>query len=143
MTDVAEVKDEVKKDEAAPEPSAQIAGALSVFPGSPSKDQIEQWKGKFGEVFCSGFSETELFIFHPVGRQEFVSMQLEAGASQVPLNPFDMEEKLVRSCLLWASALGEKALVNKGGSMATLHEQIMANSNFIAPQLAQQLVIRL
>jgi hypothetical protein len=145
MSDTLEVKpvEEVKKEEKDKEPSDQIAGALSVFPGSPSKDQIEQWKGKYGEVFCSGFSETELFIFRPISRQEFVGLQVEAANSQVPLTPFDMEEKLVKTCILWSSVLGEKALTNKGGSMATLHEQIMAQSNFIAPQLAQQLVIKL
>jgi len=140
---VEETKAEETTAPEAPNPSEQIASALSVFPGSPSKDQIDKWKADSGEIFCSGFSETELFIWRPVGRAEFVQLQVEASQSQVPITTFDLEERLVRMCILWASTAGEKALLHKGGSLATLHEQIMSNSNFIDPRLASQLVIKL
>ena len=125
------------------EPSAQVAGALAVFPGAPSAAQIEEWKAKFGEVFCSGFSETELYIFRPISRVEFVKLQVDAAKSEIPITQLEMEEQIVKVCILWASPLATRGMGLKGGTLSTLHEMVMQNSNFVSPQLAAALCIKL
>ena len=136
---VEEVKEESKQD-----PSQIVSEAFQAFPGAPTKDQIEQWKQKYGEVFCSGFSETELYIWRPVNRAEFVQMQAKvAEQSAKPMSNLDAEEMIVTNCVLWSSSLGSNALHQKAGSLTALHEQIMANSNFMDPRLAAALVIKL
>lgn len=123
----------------------QEAPALDEYmrgiPGAPSKDQIEQWKQQFGEVLCSGFSETELFVWRPLTRAEFVGLQ--AAMAQTEATQFDFEDKLVETCVLWASPAGTQALEKKAGSMSTLQEQIMQNSNFMNPAVAAALVVKL
>jgi hypothetical protein len=131
-------KKEVEKD-----PSQVVADALSAFPGSPSRDQIEAWKQQFGEVFCSGFAETELYMWRPVGRAEFVNLQAQLSQAEKPMTNLDAEEMVVEMCMLWCSEPGKKALTQKAGSLTALHEQIMSNSNFMDPRLATALVIKL
>jgi len=42
---------------------------LSEREDSPGSDQIELWKQEYGEIFCSAFSETELFIWRPLAEK--------------------------------------------------------------------------
>lgn len=119
-----------------------LAKLLSVFPGSPSKDKLEGWKQEHGEIFCSGFSETELFIWRPLSRREYVGLQKELrapGAQQ--MTELEYEEAVVAKCVMWSSA--PNALERKGGSVSTLSEQIMLNSNFVPPAVASAYVIKL
>ena len=137
------MSEETQKEEAK-QSSPDLVSMLSVFPGAPDKEQLESWKQLHGEIFCSGFSETELCIWRPLSRVEYVSLQkqLRAPPSQgkEPLNEFDYEEMVVRTCLLWRSV---KELNLKGGSVSTLSEQVLLNSNFMPPQMAQAFVMRL
>ena len=79
------------------DPSQIVADALSAFAGSPTRDQIESWKQKFGEVFCSGFAETELYVWRPMNRAEFVSMQVQMSQAEKQMSNLEVEEMEVKS----------------------------------------------
>lgn len=127
----------MSEQEKAPEEQAapDLASILAEFPGAPDKVQLEAMKKQHGEVFCSGFSDTELFIWKPVTRKEYLVLQKNQTQES------DFQEQLVNLCVLWGSDMG--SLEKKAGSVMTLAEQIMQNSNFMAPQLAASLVIKL
>ena len=110
--------------------------------GAPSQEQIEQWKAQFGEVFVSGFSEEELFIWKPVNRAEWIELQKIAGNPDKPITQFEFEELVCDSCILWKSVTcsWDKG---KAGTPGSLQEQILQNSNFLSPQGAQLLVAKL
>ncbi len=131
-----------QKEETAAGPD--LAGLLAVFPGAPSKDQLETWKQQFGETFCSGFSETELFIWRSLSRREYVQLQKQLRTPPPqgvePMNEFDYEDMVVATCVLWSSV---PDMARKGGSISTLSEQILMNSNFMPPQMASAFVIKL
>ena len=135
--------EEAKQEEAAPV-APDLAGLLAVFPGAPDKDQLETWKQQFGEIFCSGFSETELFIWRALSRREYTGLQKKLRSppqqGQEPLNELDYEEMVVSTCTLWASV---PDVTRKGGSISTLSEQVLMNSNFMPPQMAAAFVIKL
>lgn len=131
--------------EQAPQPEVpNLAELLSVFPGAPDKEQLENWKQVHGEIFCSGFSEVELMIWRPLSRIEYVALQKKLRTpvpqGQEALTEFDYEEMVVRTCLLWSSS-GD--IGKKGGSITTLSEQVLLNSNFMPPQMASTFVIKL
>ncbi len=132
------MEEEVKND-----PGTELAKVLSAFPDAPNKEEIEQMKSLHGEVFCSGMSESELFIFRPLKRQEYVEMQNTLSQAQTPVSQFQVEEDTVTKCVLWASKDGLSSLKDKAGTLTTLNEQILQNSNFIAPAVAASLVIKL
>ena len=120
-----------------------LADLLSKFPDAPNTSAREALKQEHGEIFCSGFSETELFIFRPVTWGEHKNFQKKLVTpveGQEPMTEFDYQEMIVATCLLWTSV---KNLSQKGGSIPTLFEQIMQNSNFISPQIASQFVVKL
>ena len=125
------------------DPSKDISDALSQHAGAPSKEQIENWKMQYGEVLCSGFSETELYIWRPIGRAEFVKLQTQLVQLKEPISLLETESMIVDGCIPWASEIGKKSLLLKAGSLSSLHEQIMANSNFMDPRVAQAMVIKL
>jgi hypothetical protein len=137
MTDV---KPEVPEQPEVP----NLINLLKGFADAPGEVQIEKWKQQFGEIFVSGFCETELFIWRPLGREEYVAFQKKLRnpkEGEEPLTDLDFERVVVEKCVLWGSAMG--ALKTKGGSVTTLSEQIMTNSNFMAPAMAAVLVMKL
>jgi hypothetical protein len=118
-----------------------LAAILAEFPQSPTEIRIEQWKQNHGEVYCSGFSEEELVVWRPINRREFV--QLQETVQGAGVSTLELEEEVVSKCLLWTSPKARTALEHKAGSLTTLNEQIMQNSNFINPQMASALVVKL
>ena len=140
------MSEDKKPEETQPEeqsPVENLAAALAAYPGAPTVLTIEGWKQQFGEVMASGFTDDELFVWRPITRREYVALQKEMATpkeGQEPLNGFDFEDRVVKACLLWSSV---KDLDSKGGTIPTLSEQIMQNSNFTSPQLAGMLVVKL
>jgi len=132
--------EEEEKEEKQSEPK-NAAEALTQLPNAPTLDQLSKWKEKFGEILVSGFSETELFVFRPLSRQEWVNLQ--AHLAQTQAGQLDVEEKICATCVLWASDPGAESLETKAGSLTTLHEQIMQQSNFMDPRFANSYVVRL
>lgn len=120
-----------------PAATPDLASLLAQIPGAPDAAALEKWKQVHGEIFCSGFSDDEIFIWKPVNRREYLEIQKAVQANQEA----DFSELVVRKCILWSSS--ERALELKAGSIPTLSEQIMQNSNFMPVQLAANLVIKL
>lgn len=132
------------------------------LPGAPNQVIIDEWKTKYGEVFFSGFSETECYIWRALSRAEYRKLQIRnqvrAATKQNPdpkdnaqiaarietdmTEAFGEEEETVSMCLLWPKLSAEE-LSFKAGTVPTLLEQIMANSNIMSPQQAQMLVIKI
>jgi hypothetical protein len=130
-------EEQKKKEEQQPE--VELPRLLKGVKDGPSQDQIEKWKAVHGEVFVSGFSEEELFVFRPVTRGEHISMQETIRAKQ--LTEWQAEELLLQACVLWPS--GTDWSQCKGGTATTLSNQIMVNSNFIGQDVAMMLVAKL
>jgi hypothetical protein len=144
-----EEPEEQKAEETTEEPEKKeksLGEVLQEFPGAPNDADIEKWKQEFGEVMCSMFSESELFIFRPINREEWVNLQMHIADAQqkgTPVSNFDVEDKVVKNCVLWSSPPAVDSLANKAGSLSTLHEQILQHSNFVNPQYASQYVVKL
>ena len=132
-----------------PETEAPDLGKfLQDFPNAPTVEKINEWKVTYGEVFCSGFSELELFVWKPLSRRDYLSLQIEitqrAQAQQLEDPPeIELERRIVETCILWGSELALKALELRAGTVPTLHEQIMLNSNFMNSAMAAALVVKL
>jgi hypothetical protein len=139
------VKEEQKQPETQESEVPNLVKLLEEFDNSPGAAEIEKWKQQFGEVFVSGFSETDIFVWRPLNRKEYVELQKKmrtpAQENEQQFTDLDFEEAVVNQCILWSS--DEKILKNKGGSISTLSEQIMTNSNFMAPAMASVLVMKL
>lgn len=133
-----EVATEAKETE---QPGSGLAELLKKFDGSPTSEMIEGWKVKYGEIFVSGFSESDLYVWRPVSRKEWRDLQAKTQNQEAPITQLDFEEMVCDTCVLWKS--NAVALANKGGTASTLHEQILQNSNFMTPQAASMFVARL
>ena len=136
---------EQAKEESVQPAIPNLVELLKGFENAPTATEIEKWKERYGEVFVSAFSETEVFVWRPLGRLEFYELQkkmrLAASKQAEEFTELHFEEAVVDTCILWSSALGN--LKTKGGSYTTLSEQIMANSNFMDQSMAAVLVMKL
>lgn len=125
-------------------PGETLKDVLSKYEGAPSQEQIDSWKTQFGEVFVSGFSETDLYIWRPLGRQEYRQLQAATQDPQNQIDQFRYEEMVCEQCVVWKSNKSFTTWQNgKAGTCSTLLEQIMQNSNFMTPQAASMLVAKL
>lgn len=115
---------------------------LNSLEGAPSPLQIDAWKQEYGEVFVSGFSEEELYIFRPLKRNEWKELRAAAANSE-GMDELKFEEMVVSTCVLFPALAGASNLANKAGTVTTLNEQVMQHSNFIPPALALSLVQKL
>lgn len=142
MSDVVEKKDqkEEKKQEEKKEPG--LADILKAHPGAPSQEEIEGWKATFGDIYVSGFSETELFVWRSITRPEWVNLQTFAADPENKVNNFGFEILVCKTCILWTS-VSVPLDKGKAGTPSALQEQILQNSNFLTPQAAAMLVAKL
>jgi hypothetical protein len=131
-------KDEEKKDEQSP----SLVSILKQYPSAPSQEQIEQWKVLHGDLFVSGFSETELYVFRALKRKDWIELQVIASKPENKVDEYRFQELVCDRVLLWKSVDVSWA-DGKGGTPTTLQEQILQNSNFMSPQAASCLVCKL
>ena len=115
---------------------------LANFPGSPDQTQIDAWKAQYGEVFVSGFSDTEIYLWRTITRPEYIALQKKLQVPGVPIDPFKLEDGVCDVCVLWKSTTTTWD-EGKAGTPNALSEQIMQNSNFLNPQAASMLVVKL
>lgn len=155
MTD--ETTEQTANDPTVKEPS--LLDVIKDFPNAPNQAVIDEWKTRYIDIYFSGFSEKECYIWRALNRGEFRQMQINAqilASKAEPQNQaelearikeninttFAQEEEIVSKCLLWPKLTPEE-LSFKAGTVTTLLEQIMANSNFVTPQQAQMLVVKI
>lgn len=125
------------------EKAKELPGYLQNRPDAPTATQIESWKAKYDEVFVSGFSEEELFVWRPIFRKEYLLLQKEAVDPQTgTVNQATFETLLCDTCVLYNSTKRSVA-DGKAGTASVLAEQILQNSNFIPAQVAMMLVAKL
>lgn len=132
----------VQPEAPAPE-EAQPPGLVELlkqYEGAPTQEDIDKWKGQYGDVYVSGFSEDDLYIWRPVFRKEWREFQERVQNPEENLNQLDFEELVCQTCILWRAS---QASFMKAGTATTLHEQILQNSNFLTPQAASMFVARL
>ncbi len=151
-------------EEQSAEPTKPInfLDVIKDLPGAPNQVIIDEWKARYGDIYFSGFSETECYIWRALSRKEYRDMQIKAqiaAASKPDIDPknipaltaritsditqtFSDEEEMVSRCLLWPKLTPEE-LTFKAGIVPTLLEQIQQNSYFVTPQQAQMLVLKI
>lgn len=100
-------------------------GPLGVI-GSPTQEQINEWKVKHGEVYVATFSNEEKYVYRPLKRFEYKQI-LSLGQQD---NKSFAEEKVAQFCILWPIIDPAKLATFKAGTISTLVDLIMAVSNF-------------
>lgn len=91
-----------------------------------TKEQIEEWKAKFGEVYVAKFSEEEKYLYRPMRRLEYKQI-VSVGQNE---NKAFAEEKVVQMCVVFPAIDPTKMATLKAGTVSTLVDLIMAASNF-------------
>lgn len=127
------------KEQKEPSLADKLRALLAEFPNAPTAAEIEMLKAKHGDVFLSALNDDEVFLFRALTRKEHRAAQSAVAEGKMEGEAF--EENIVITCLLWKSS--PESLEQKAGTFPSLFEQIMQNSNFLAPQLLSNLVTKL
>jgi len=131
----------MSKEEKVEQPQT-LPDILKAFPNSPTPEVIEGWKLDYGDVYVSGFSETELFVFRAITRPEWVALQVKSADPEAKMDTFKFEEAICDICVLWKSipTTWDKC---KAGIPSGIQEQVLQNSCFVTPQMASTLCAKL
>ena len=130
--------DETKTEQKELTMGEQLRKLLVNFDGAPTAATIDSFKATYGDIFLSALNDDELFIFRALNRKEHRSFTTSIAEGKLPAEA--LEEEVVKLCILWKSI---KDLDSKAGTVPSLFEQVMQNSNFLAPQLLGNLVTKL
>lgn len=136
------MSEEQKLEEKKEEQPKGLADILRAYPEAPSPDQVEGWKMKYGDVYVSGFSEVELYVWRAISRPEWVKLQMHAADPENKVDQYQFEVLVCETCILWSS-VNKSLSEGKAGSASALQEQILQHSNFLTPQAAAMLVAKL
>ena len=114
--------------------------------GGPDKATIEQWKAEHGDVFMFAASDTEVFIFRPISRSEWLEAKQKVSEmefkNQAELD--DVSERIVADiAILWKSDDAANSMENKAGTVGIINEQVMLRSYFIAASAVEKFVTKL
>ena len=139
--ELIEEQTEEKQSEQQQNPVQQLMDVLKQFPTAPTQDEVEKWKTKYGDVFVSGFSDNELFIWRTINRREWLDLQLKMSQKE-NTSQMELEELICEFCVLWKS-IKLSWSEGKAGTPSVLHEQILQRSNFMNPQTAATMMLKL
>lgn len=127
-----------KEEEHSPTLADKLKALLQKFTNKPSAEEIESLKARHGDIFLSALSDDEVFLFRALTRSEH--RNLNSLAAEEKINPDDLDSLTVDQCVLWKSVTN---IESKAGTIPSLYEQIMQNSNFLPPQVLTNLVTKL
>lgn len=126
------------------------------FEGAPSEDDIKRWRRTHGDVFITGLTDDEVFVWRTVKRLEYKNILTRvASAAQAMArtqsamtnaeegrNSLFMEE-VCKTCVLWPEINVDQLTFSKAGTMDTLCNLILEASNFVSHGLAVRLTRKL
>jgi hypothetical protein len=102
-------------------------GDIEIFPGGPTRKQVDTWKARYGEIYSSPFGD-DVFIWRCMNRQEYkqvLQVQVPKGDTMY------REEKICSICVLWPRGYNHAMMIGgKAGVPTLLAEQIMDKSGF-------------
>jgi|SaaInlV_200m_DNA_6_1039755.scaffolds.fasta_scaffold23278_1 hypothetical protein len=128
---------------------SQILSFLANDPDTPSLEEIDEWKEKFGQngIHVMSFGDTDNYIYHHLTRGEWKKIKDVMKRLRDSENADELEEKLkekvVCNCVLWPEASAEWLETSKAGVVDSLYQMILLNSGFLTPQQAMLLTTQL
>jgi len=126
------------------------------FEGAPTDPQVERWLDQWGDVFVTGLTDDEVFIWRTCKRLEYKNIirqvnaaaEAMANAAQGSVSVDDLRndlfiEKIAEKCVLWPDINQDQITLSKAGTLDTLTNLVLEASNFIPHSLALRLTRKL
>ena len=106
-----------------------------IFPGGPTKEQLENWKAEYNDkIFMSEFGD-KAFIWRPLTRFEYKSILKLQNADAL-----FREERICETCILWPQNYNYDDMAEgEAGIPSLMAEQIMDASGFSSSGAAKKL----
>ncbi len=115
-----------KKEQEVQEQEVQEQELL--FEDGPTIAQVEEWKGRFGNIYLTEFEDGDTFVWRALKRKEFKEIMKAEGADSLY-----REERVSERCVIWPEKYDFVAMTHgKAGVPTFLSEQIMDKSGFSA-----------
>jgi hypothetical protein len=124
-----------EREEIAITEEAQEDGEELVFPGGPTKKQVDKWKEELAKkklsaelVVVAVTGEDVPFIYRKLSRPEYMKIVGQARDNEDE----DYREDVMDLCILWPKTFTREAREKwpLAGTPTTIFEHIMANSGF-------------
>lgn len=99
-----------------------------IFAGGPTRNKVEEWKQKYGEIFSIEFGD-DTYIYRSINRMEYKNiLNTEGNATR-----FWREERMTELAVLWPEDYDNNDIAEgKAGVPTVLSEWVMRSSGFEA-----------
>lgn len=128
----------------------QILDLIRNTPGTPTQEQINEYKAKHGKnsVYAIGMGEGDVYIFTHLKRGQWKKIQEIMGKMSQQDGNIDVEDemkkKVVQYCVLWPNPLPIEFFYNsRAGVLDAIYQSILLNSYFLTPQQTMMLTTQL
>ena len=125
------------------EEEAEVTPDTELFPGGPTKAQIDAWKEQHGDVFVTEVADGKYVLWRTLRRAEYRNLVAEMedhvarGASNAEAT-MNNEEAMTQLCMLWPQNVSAQALAaDLAGVPSIVSQQIMEASGFLSLQVRQ------
>lgn len=105
----------------------------------PSDEEIEHLKAQVGDVYLMSITEKENFVFRPLKRLEWRALMQKIQ----PLDDHKKAEAIVMKSCLWPKLDQQNINVLTAGAIDSVRDMVLHVTNFMAPEMAMQLVRKL
>jgi hypothetical protein len=110
-----------------------------VFPGGPTRNQVENWKQQFGDIYQIDFEE-DTYIYRTISRFEYKQLMNniegnqdnpQGGSGDPSQTGWFREEQICNSCVIWPEDYNHEAMgEGKAGVPTVIAEYVMSSSGF-------------
>lgn len=107
----------------------------------PTDADIDEFKGKHGDVYLVSLSEKENFIFRPLKRKEWSELMQRFEKAKLPDR--QRTEGIVMAGVVWPILNQANINILTAGAPETIRNLILEASNFMEPERAVTLVRKL
>ncbi|MHA2064313.1 MAG: hypothetical protein ACXABY_08030 [Candidatus Thorarchaeota archaeon] len=114
---------------------------LSSMPNGPTKEQLQQMKLDWPEVFFLPLRDEEVYIYRYLNNLEWRTQLLTQ--ERLVENQDALKDAVIQRCVLWPRLSPQEWATRQAGLKDLLYEVVMKSSYFIEPEQAMALVMRL
>lgn len=116
-----------------------LLNMLKEFDNAPDEADIYNWKEKFGKIFVTSVSGSDVYIFRTIKRNEYKGIAEGGGMDKA----FSFQDSVVRKTLLWPKPDPLFISSSDAGVIETLFDNIMFTSGFIPKDQALSMIDRI
>lgn len=137
LNDVENVEEETVEETE----DAAVTPETELWPGGPTKAQVDIWKGKFGDVYVTSVGPERHYVWRTLTRFEYrnlvKNLEQSIASGQVTQAEANMnnEEAISEICVIYPPVTRAQLAGEMAGVASIISQECMESSGFVASEV--------